>query len=94
MLLIAYAFLQAAVVATLLKFSTRAVADGALLLSAWLEVLLLRHHCRIKDWRYSQAAVGIPSVWDFFDFRVDSVACGVCYVGSKGCWGRMKCVLG
>ncbi len=34
MLLIAYAFLQAAVVATLLKFSTQAVADGALLPSA------------------------------------------------------------
>ena len=30
MLLIAYAFLQAAVVATLLKFSTRAVARGSL----------------------------------------------------------------
>ena len=87
MLLIAYAFLQAAVVATLLKFSTRAVADGALLHSAWLEVLLLQHHCRIKDWRYSQAAVGMPSVCDFFDLRVDSVACGVCYVGSKGCGG-------
>ena len=45
--------------ATLWIFSTRAVADGALLLSAWLEVILLRHHCRIKGWRYSQAALQV-----------------------------------
>ena len=55
LLLIADAVVQA-LIATLWTFSTRAVADGALLLSAWLEVILLRHHCRIKDWRYSQAA--------------------------------------
>ena len=56
LLLIADAVVQAVCLATLWTFSTRAVADGALLLSAWLEVILLRHHCRIKDWRYSQAA--------------------------------------
>ena len=32
------------------------VDAGALLFSAWLEALLQPHHCRIKDWRYSQAA--------------------------------------
>jgi hypothetical protein len=54
---VADAVLQATMmVATLLTFLTRAVADGALLPSAWVEVILLRHHCRIKDWRYSQAA--------------------------------------
>jgi hypothetical protein len=52
LLLIADAVVQA-LVATLWTFSTRAVADGALLLSAWLDNILLRHHCRIKDWRYS-----------------------------------------
>ena len=56
LLLIADAVVQTTVIATLWTFSTRAVADGALLLSAWLEFFLLRHHCRIKDWRYSQAA--------------------------------------
>ena len=45
------------VLATLWTFSTRAVADGALLLSVRLDLGLLRHHCRIKDWRYSQAAL-------------------------------------
>ena len=55
LLLIADAVVQR-VIATLWTFSTRAVADGALLLSAWVDLSLLRHHCRIKDWRYSQAA--------------------------------------
>ncbi len=43
-------------------FSTRAVVFGAQLLSAWLEVILLRHHCRINGWRYSQAA---ENMWMF-----------------------------
>jgi hypothetical protein len=55
-LLIADTVVQAVVVAMLWIFSTRAVADGALLLSAWVDIPLLRHHCRIKGWRYSQAA--------------------------------------
>ena len=46
LLLIADAVLQA-VVATLWIFSTQTVADGALLLSAWVELSLMRHHCRI-----------------------------------------------
>ena len=55
-LLIADAVAQAQLSkATLLIFSTRAVADGALLLSAWLDGNLLGHHCLLKDWRYSQA---------------------------------------
>ena len=66
--------MQAVVEATLLTFSTRAVADGALLFSAWLEVILQRRHCRIKDWRYSQAV----QVCDFF-FAMNGwcVLCGV-----------------
>jgi hypothetical protein len=55
-LLIDDAIVQAVVVATLWTFSTRAAACGALLHSAWVNFILLRHHCRIKDWRYSQAA--------------------------------------
>jgi hypothetical protein len=55
LLLIADAVVQAVRIATLWTFSTRGVADGALLLSAWVELNLLRHHCRIKDWRYLQA---------------------------------------
>ena len=58
-LLIADAVVQAVVSATLLIFSTRAVADGALLLSAWVDMILLRHHCRIKGLRYSQAAIQV-----------------------------------
>ena len=61
---IADAVVQTVVTATLWTFSTRAVADGALLLSAWLEFLLLRHHCRIKDWRYSQAVHPVAMVCD------------------------------
>ena len=34
-----------------------AVGAGALLLSAWLGTLFQRRHCRIKDWRYSLAAM-------------------------------------
>jgi hypothetical protein len=41
---------------SLLRNLKRAQGRGRLLLSAWLDVILLRHHCRIKDWRYSQAA--------------------------------------
>ncbi len=57
LLLIADAVVQA------WTFSTRAVADGALLLPAWLDINLLRHHCRIKDWRYSQAVI-LVQVYD------------------------------
>ena len=57
MLPLADAFAQELrVVATLWIFSMGAVDVGALLLSAWLEVLLQRRHCRVKDWPYSQAA--------------------------------------
>ena len=59
LLLIADAVVQALVIATLWTFSTRAAADGALLLSAWLDICYLRHHCRIKDWRYSQAVIQV-----------------------------------
>ncbi len=52
---IADAVVQAVVAVTLWTFSTRSVAYGALQFSVWLEVILLRHHCRIKAWRYLQA---------------------------------------
>jgi hypothetical protein len=64
LMLVADAGVQSmAVLATLWTFSMRAVADGALLLSAWLDLILLRHHCRIQGWRYSQAA-GLIQVRD------------------------------
>ena len=62
--------------ATMWIFSTRAVADGALLLSAWVEISLLRHHCRMKDWRYSQAAIQVCVLY----FWVDCVARCVLHV--------------
>ncbi len=52
---------QAVLKSPLWTFSTRAVADGALLLSAWLDIYLLHHHCLLKDWRYSQAAIQVLS---------------------------------
>jgi hypothetical protein len=42
--------------ASLPRSKHRAHQGGPLLFSARLEVLLRLHHCRIKDWRYSQAA--------------------------------------
>jgi hypothetical protein len=48
LLLNADAVEQAGNIATLLTFSTRAVANGALLLLALLDNLL-QHHFRIKD---------------------------------------------
>ena len=56
MLLLADAFAQEVLGATLWIFSMGAVDVGALLLSAWPEVNLQRRHCRVKDWPYSQAA--------------------------------------
>ena len=58
MLPLADAFAQE-VLATLLIFSMGTVDVGALLLSARLDVSLLRRHCRIKDWPYSQAVKAI-----------------------------------
>jgi hypothetical protein len=63
MLPLADAFAQeVGVIATLLIFSMRAVDVGALLLSAWLEVVLQRRHCRVKDWPYSQAAIQVCDI--------------------------------
>jgi hypothetical protein len=53
--------------ASLLTFSMREVSDGALLLSAWVEVILMRHHCQIKDWRYSLADGQVCSFCSGFD---------------------------
>ena len=62
MLLLAHAFAQV-LIATLLIFSMGAVDVGALLLSARLDIILQRRHCRVKDWPYSQAA--LSTVCDF-----------------------------
>ncbi len=69
-----------AVLATLWTFSTRTVADGALLLSAWLEIIMLRHHCRIKGWQYLRAALQVC----YFNFTVHGAVCCVCCNGVKG----------
>jgi hypothetical protein len=77
---------QLVVIATLWIFSMRAAADGALLLSAWLEVILLRHHCLHKDWPYSLVAGQVCC----FCFRVDCNNCdsfGFCFDGGKKTWG-------
>ena len=58
MLPLADAFAQV-LLATLWIFSMGAVDVGALLLSAWLGVILQRRHCRVKDWPYSQAAMTV-----------------------------------
>ncbi len=82
-LLIADVVMQALVAAmlwTLWIFSTRTVADGALLLSASLDVVLLRHHWRIKGWRYSQAAMEVCD----FCFRVHAAVCCVYCDGEQG----------
>jgi hypothetical protein len=71
-LLIVDVFVQAVLVTPpLWTFSMRLVDNGALLFSAWLEVLLLRHRCRTKDWRYSQVAGQVC----YSCFTVDGVAC-------------------
>ena len=49
MLPLADAFAQQVVIATLWIFSMGGVDVGALLLSAWLEVILQRRHFRVKD---------------------------------------------
>ena len=45
--------------ATLWIFSMGTVDSGALLFSAWLEIILQPHHCRIKDWPYSLVASSV-----------------------------------
>jgi hypothetical protein len=59
MLPVADAFAQDVFIATLWIFSMGGVDVGALLLSAWLETVLQRRHCRVKDWPYSQAVVQV-----------------------------------
>ena len=58
MLPLADAFAQV-LIATLWIFSMGGVDVGALLPSAWLEVILQRRRCRVKDWPYSQAAIQV-----------------------------------
>jgi hypothetical protein len=63
-----------------------AVDVGALLLSARLDGILQRRHCRVKDWPYSQAAPA--PVCDFVGrlilqrvFVCDVVSGGMCWEG-------------
>jgi hypothetical protein len=58
MLPLADAFAQEVLRATLLIFSMGGVDVGALLLSAWLDMLLQRHRCRVSESRSSLVAVG------------------------------------
>ena len=65
-----------------------AVDVGALLLSAWLEVVLQRRHCRVKDWPYLQAVPVITVICDFVGrlisqrvFVCDTVSGGMCLEG-------------
>ena len=58
MLPLADAFAQEVTV-TLWIFSMGAVDVGALLLSAWLDFILQRRHCRVKDWPYSHAVTTV-----------------------------------
>ncbi len=48
---------------------------GALLFSAWLEAHMQPHHCRIKDWRYLQAATSLVC-----DVILRLILCGVLFV--------------
>jgi hypothetical protein len=59
MLPLADAFAQDVVMATLWIFSMGAVDVGALLLSARLDNILQRRHCRVKDWPYLQAVTTV-----------------------------------
>ena len=60
MLPLADAFAQEVLlIATLWIFSMGAVDVGALLLSAWLDMVLKQRHCRVKDWPYSQAVTQV-----------------------------------
>jgi hypothetical protein len=85
MLPVADEFAQEVVMASLWIFSMGAVDVGALLLSAWLEVVLQRRHCRVKDWPYLQA---VAQVCDFVGrlilqrvFVCDTVSGGMCWEG-------------
>jgi hypothetical protein len=51
-------------------FSMRAADGGALLRSASVDMSLQRRRCRIKDWRYLQAA-------EVFFFGINAAACCV-----------------
>jgi hypothetical protein len=59
MLPLADAFAQEVIIATLWISSMQAVDVGALLLSARLDIILQRRHCRVKDWPYSQAVITV-----------------------------------
>ena len=60
---------------------SRLLLSGQPLLSAWLDTILQRHRCRIKDWPSSQAA----QVCDFY-FAIDVATCCVVRGGKReGC---------
>jgi hypothetical protein len=76
------------VIATLWIFSMGAVDVGALLLSAWPDLILQRRHCRVKDWPYSQAVI---TVCDFVGRLILQrvFVCDVVSGGMRG-GGRMR----
>jgi hypothetical protein len=81
MLPLADAFAQ---LPTLWIFSMRAVDVGALLLSARLEFILQRRHCRVKDWPYSQAAIKKVCSFASLAFEVATLRLFV-ILGQSGC---------
>ncbi len=87
MLPLADAFAQNMLIATLLIFSMGAVDVGALLLSAWLDKILQRRHCRVKDWPYSQAAKAPVCYFVRLTFEA-STLCLFVILCRTGCVGR------
>ncbi len=86
MLPLADAFAQK-VSATLWTFSMRAVDVGALLLSAWLDIILYRRRFRVKDWPYSQAVKA--TVCDFVCLTLEvATLCLFVILCRAGCVGR------
>jgi hypothetical protein len=86
MLPLADAFAQELYRVTEWIFLMRAVDVGALLLSAWVDMILQRRHCRVKDWPYSQAVITV--ICDFVGrlilqrvFVCDVVSGGMCWEG-------------
>ncbi len=70
----------------------RAADVGALPNSRWLELLLQRRRCRVKDWPYSQAAGQVCG----FDLTFDAaVLCVVLILGRVVCvgWKEARCEL-
>jgi hypothetical protein len=66
--------------AVMSTFSMRRVDAGRLLLSAWQQVFLQRHHCLSKDWPYSQA-----DKTKVCDYCIELLILGDCVMWESGC---------